>query len=111
MIHSHPSRSLSVYTTPLTMDTAISPARSNMSPEQSLSLDLYPEVSNRPRHISSSFNIYIQPRVGGLSAGKAQKTNISICHHTQSRQYQDEVLMLSQDKLRETQQVREVEPK
>lgn len=82
-----------------------------MSLEQSLSLYLYPGVSNQPRHISSSFNIYIQLRVSGLSAGKAQKTNISIFRHKQSCQYQDEVPMLSQDNLRDTQEVGEVEPK
>lgn len=111
MIHSRPSRSLCIFTTWLTLGTAISLARRNMSPEQSLSLYLYPGVSNRPRHISTSFNIYIQLRVSGLSAGKAQKTNISIFHHTQSCQYQDEVSTLSQNNLRDTQQVGEVEPK
>lgn len=53
----------------------------------------------------------IQLKVSGLSAGKAQKTNISIFYHMPSCQYQDEVPMLSQDNLRDTQQVGKAEPK
>lgn len=79
--------------------------------EQSLSLYLYLGVSNLPRHISSSFNIYTQLRVSIFSAGKAQKTNMSTLYHTQSCQYQEEMPMLSQDNLRYTQKVGEVEPK
>lgn len=53
----------------------------------------------------------IQLKVSGLSAGKAQKTNISIFHHMPSCQYQIEVPMLSQDNVRDTQQVGKAEPK
>lgn len=70
----------------------------------------YPGIS-KPRHISSSFDIYTQPRVSVLSAGKSQKTNISIFYHTQPHQYQDDVSMLRLDNLRDTQQVGKVEPK